>query len=135
LTPPRSPTIVISESKMSSFLRNRDLGTASYFWRSICVLLAMFMLYNPFAASLNSAGALNVRHPASNRATVGASELQHFSFANGRDSLSAHDSVVVKTFVSSSELPAQSFRDIPQVTSLPLPILGSSLWFRPPPAI
>jgi len=135
LTPPRSPTIVIAESKMPSFLQNLDLGTASYFRRSICVLLVLFMLYNPFAASLNSASALNVRHPASNRATVGASELQHFSFANGRDSLSAHDSVVVKTFVSSSELPTQSFKDIPQLTSLPLQILGSSLWFRPPPAL
>jgi hypothetical protein len=135
LTPPRSPTIVIAESKMSSFLQNLDLGIASYLRRSICVLLALFMLYNPFAASLNSAGALNVRHPASNRATVGASELQHFSFANGRDSLSTHDSVVVKAFVSSSELPTQSFKDIPQVTSLPLQILGSSLWFRPPPAL
>jgi len=95
----------------------------------------MFMLYNPFAASLNSAGALNVRHPASNRATVGASELQHFCFASGRDSFSAHDSVIVQAFVSSSELPPQSFKDIPQVTSLPLQILGSSLWFRPPPAL
>jgi hypothetical protein len=120
---------------MSSVARNLGRGSSSYWRGCICLLLALFMLYNPFAASLSSDGALHVRHHASNRATVGASELQHFSFANGRDSLSAHDSVVVKTFVSSSELPAQSFKDIPQVTSLPLQILGSSLWFRPPPAL
>src|SRR5208283_103039 len=101
---------------------------------SICVLLALFMLYNPFVASLSSADALNVRHPASNRATVAASELQHFSFANGLDSLSAHDTLVGKTFASSSELPTQPFKEFPQATALPHQILGSSLWFRPPPA-
>jgi hypothetical protein len=99
------------------------------------LFLALFMLYNPFAASLSSANVLNVRHAASNRATVGASELQHFSFANGRDSLSTRDTVVVRTFVSFSEAAAQFLEVFPQITSLPHQILGASLWFRPPPVL
>jgi hypothetical protein len=93
------------------------------------------MLYNPFAASMSSDDGLNVRHAASNRATVGASELQHFSFANARDPLSTHDNALVIATVSSSELSTDSFKDLPQETSLPQQIFGASLWFRPPPAL
>jgi hypothetical protein len=120
---------------MPFFSCNLDRGTASY-WRGwVCLLLALLMLYNPFAASLGSDGALNVCHRASNRATVGASELQHFCFANGRDRLLTHDSALVKALAPSSELSAHSLPDLPQETSLPQQIFGASLWFRPPPAL
>jgi hypothetical protein len=103
---------------MSFFVCNLDRRTASY-WRGwVCLFLALLMLYNPFAASLSSDGALNICHRASNRATVGASELQHFSFANGRDPRLT-----------------QSLPDLPRETSLPQQIFGASLWFRPPPAL
>jgi hypothetical protein len=98
-------------------------------------LLALLMLYNPFAASLSSDGALNVCHRASHRATVGASELQHFFLANGRDPLLTHDSALVTALAPSRELSAHSLPDLPQETSLPQQIFSASLWFRPPPAL
>ncbi|HWY05976.1 MAG TPA: hypothetical protein VNY24_03900, partial [Candidatus Acidoferrales bacterium] len=45
----------------------------------ICLLLAALILYNPFAALCYSHGPIEVHTLQRNRATVGASELQHFS--------------------------------------------------------
>jgi hypothetical protein len=105
-------------------------------WRAwACLLLAFFLLYNPFAASLSSASGLNVCHPASNRATVGASELQHFSFADGQDRLSIHDIAAVVTFTFSPDVSALSSPCLAQVLSPQQQFFGSSLWFRPPPAL
>ncbi len=120
---------------MYSSARNRGCGHASY-WRGwVCLLLALLMLYNPFAASLSSANALNFRHPPSNRATVGASELQHYSFANGRDSLTAHDNAAQESSVLPAGITSQSFELFPRASSLLQQIFGASLWFRPPPAL
>lgn len=44
-----------------------------------CVLLAALILYNPFAALCCSHGPVEVHTLQRNRASVGASELQHFS--------------------------------------------------------
>src|SRR5437016_14177850 len=69
----------------------------------VSFFLALFLLYNPYMAAPSSAGGLNVRHPASNRATVGVSELQHFSPADGRDQLSTHTTAPVEPLASLSE--------------------------------
>jgi len=54
-------------------------------WRAcVCFCLVLFLLYNPYLAAPSSADGLNVRHPASNRATVGSSELQHFATVAGQ---------------------------------------------------
>src|SRR5260370_8853935 len=45
----------------------------------ICVLLGALLLYNPFAALYFSHGPVEVHTLQRNRASVGASELQHFS--------------------------------------------------------
>ena len=102
-------------------------------WVSFC--LALFLLYNPFLAASSSTYGLNVRHPASNRATVGASELQHFSPADGRDKLSIPATAAVEPLASFSEASSQPFELFPQVVSPSQQFFGSSLWFRPPPAL
>jgi hypothetical protein len=105
-------------------------------WRAwVCFCLALFLLYNPYLAAPSSAGSLNVRHPASNRATVGASELQHFSPADGRDKLLAHATDAVEPLASLPKVSSQAFEFLPQVVSPTQQFFGSSLWFRPPPAL
>jgi hypothetical protein len=105
-------------------------------WRSwICFCLALFLLYNPYLAASSSTYGLNVRHPASNRATVGASELQHFSPAEGQDQLSTHATAAVEPLASFSQASSHAFALFPQVVSPSQQFFGSSLWFRPPPAL
>jgi hypothetical protein len=120
---------------MYLFAQSHD-NPATVRWRAwVCLLLVFFLLYNPFAASRSSASGLNVCHPASNRATVGASELQHFSFADGHDLLSIHENAAVATFTFSPETTARSLQCLPQVLSPQQQFFGSSLWFRPPPTL
>ena len=45
----------------------------------VCVLLAVLVLYNPFVALYYSHDTIEVHTLQRNRASVGASELQHFS--------------------------------------------------------
>jgi hypothetical protein len=100
-----------------------------------CLFIALCFFYNPFLAAPNLMMGLNVRHPASNRATVGASELQSFSPADGRDNL--------PTDADSAEVPvalfpvvlSQSFQLFSWQVLPPQRFFGSSLWFRPPPAL
>src|SRR5512136_2841595 len=96
----------------------------------ICFCLALFLLYNPYMAAPNSTNGLNVRHPASNRATVGASELQHFSPADGRDNFSTDVASTVLPLASFTEASSHAFKLFPQVVSPPQQFFGSSLWFR-----
>jgi len=99
-----------------------------------CFFLALFLLYNPYLAGPSATKDLNVRHPASNRATVGASELQYFSPADDRDNLTTHVTSAVLPLVSFPEVSSSAFKAFPQVVSPPQQFFGSSLWFRPPPA-
>ncbi len=101
----------------------------------VCFCLALFLLYNPYMAAPSSANGLNVRHPASNRATVGASELQHFSPAGGRDNFSMDVTSAVELLASLPEVSSHAFKLFPQVVSPQQQFFGSSLWFRPPPAL
>jgi len=57
--------------------RTTNSGPAVRVW--ICVLLGALLLYNPFAALYFSHGPVEVHTLQRNRASVGASELQHFS--------------------------------------------------------
>jgi hypothetical protein len=104
-------------------------------WRAwVCFCLALFLLYNPYMSAPGSTIGLNVRHPASNRATIGASELQHFSPADGKDKLSTLAIAFVEPFLALPDLSSQAFELFPQVISPARQVFGSGLWFRPPPA-
>jgi hypothetical protein len=105
-------------------------------WRSwICFCLALFLFYNPYMAAPGSTGGLSFCHPASNRATVGASELQHFSPADGKDKLSTPAIAPAESFLSLPAPSSQTFQLSLQVASPEQQFFGSSLWFRPPPAL
>jgi hypothetical protein len=97
--------------------------------------LALVLLYNPYLSAPSSARGLSVRHPASNRATVGASELQSFSPADGRGKLFTPIIAVVEVRLGFPEIFSQEFHSYPQVVSPSQQFFGSSLWFRPPPAL
>ena len=58
-------------------------------YRWVCPVVAILLLFNPFFATPRSGHSLEVCTPASHRATVGASELEHFSPADGWDYLPA----------------------------------------------
>src|SRR5215469_11359640 len=69
----------------------------------------------------------------SHRATVGASELQHFSPIDGWGALPAMDAGATVVVLPLTELSTQLF-----LTLLPSPrfsqqFFGPGLWFRPPP--
>jgi hypothetical protein len=104
-------------------------------WRVLlCVLLAGLFLYNPFFAVSASAGGLNVRHPASHRAAVGSSELQHFTAVDGQDMFAVADADAAEAFaqaVLTLQAVAPSFDD----AHVSQQFLCASLWFRPPPTL
>jgi hypothetical protein len=105
-------------------------------WRAwICFCLGLFLLYNPYLAAPSATKGLNVRHPASNRATVGASELQNFGPADGQDKLSTHGTPAIEASALFPEISSYAFELSPQVVSPAQQFFGSSLWFRPPPVL
>jgi hypothetical protein len=100
----------------------------------ICILLAALILYNPFAALCFSHGPVEVHTLQRNRASVGASELQHFSpvqddFKQVDLNLEAnHEQVAV---------PAEGFiaRGFEREIEIPQSDIVSKVWSRPPPRL
>jgi hypothetical protein len=98
----------------------------------ICVLLAALLLYNPFAALCFSHGTFEVHTPQRNRASVGASELQHFSpvqDGNRQVDLSLESNreevaVTAEGFVA---------RGYEREVEVPQSDIVSKVWSRPPP--
>lgn len=134
LTSRGSPTIVLKESRMksSSHCCGTIVNLRQYRW--VGLVLAILLLYNPFFAVPHSGSSLEIGHRASHRATVGASELQHFSPIDGWSALPAVDAGAVVVVLPLTELSARFF-----LALLPLPrfsrqFFGPGLWFRPPPA-
>ena len=104
-------------------------------WLSgLCMFLALLLLYNPFIAIYCSHSQTSLHTPQRNRASVGSSELQHFTpvqqeqtrqsdldVAEGREEVSA---------------PAESFADrFEPEEELSQPDLDASVWSRPPPSL
>jgi len=111
-------------------------GSAVPRWRAwVCFCLALFLLYNPYLAAPSSTHGLTIRHPASNRATVGASELQNSSAADGRHRLSIPTTAVVEPLASFPEVSSQTFELFSQLVSPTQRFFNSSRWSRPPPAL
>ena len=98
-------------------------------WQCYCGLL----LYNPFLALISHSDGLAYQALARHRATVGASELQHFPPVHGEK---AQPEVIIRevfaeVMVENNESASHVFQDetLPQ-----RPELTTSVWFRPPPA-
>jgi hypothetical protein len=134
LTGIASLIIVLIESGMFRALQSGEAPPVSNHRVWLCLLLASLFLYNPFLAGADSFGGLNLRHPPSNRATIGSSELQQFRVTDGRSTFAIPEAasiefhpplpdhpLVVSDGPAEDILPAQQF-------------LCASLWFRPPPA-
>jgi len=97
----------------------------------VCVLLIGLLLYNPFAALTRASDGLAYDALARHRATVGASEMQHFAPVKIQVG-HVHVSIATKT----GELPAPREEARPARGRVHLPLLLegiASLWFRPPP--
>ena len=103
-------------------------------YRLVCLIVATLLLFNPFFATPHSGDSFEVSTPASHRATVGASELEHFSPIDGWDYLPAADRVEASIVLPLPDLTAQFFFVLPFVPSSPQQFYGPGLWFRPPPA-
>jgi len=116
---------------MSTF-RSPDGGKSGRLWRaSICALLIGLVVYNPFAALTSASDGLSYQALARHRASVGASEMQHF--APVKAETGQPDATVATEKV---DLPAtrQETRLESGRVHLPLLLEGmTSLWFRPPP--
>jgi hypothetical protein len=96
------------------------------------VLTGLF-LYNPFLAGAGSFGGLGLRHPPSNRATIGSSELQQFRVTDGRSTFAIPEAASIELYATVPHAPAWVSEGFPEDDFLPQQFLCSSLWFRPPP--
>jgi hypothetical protein len=116
---------------MSPF-RGPDGGKRLAMWRVwICVLLVGLLLYNPFAAVTSASNGLAYQALARHRASVGASEMQHFAPVEAQ---SVHVDVSVRTPMGELPAPREEARLESGRVHLPLLLEGmTSLWFRPPP--
>ena len=102
--------------------------------RWVCLVVAALLLFNPFFATPRSGHRLEVSTPASHRATVGASELEHFSPTDGWDYHPALNGVEASVVLPLPDLAARLCLVLPSVPSFPQQFYGPGLWFRPPPA-
>jgi hypothetical protein len=103
-------------------------------YRWVCLVVAALLLFNPFFATHRSGRSLEVSTPASHRATVGASELEHFSPTDGWGYLPAANRVEASIVLPLPDLAAPFFLVLPSVPSFLQQFYGPGLWFRPPPA-
>src|SRR5215471_2081028 len=115
----------------SSNWRGTVVDLRQYRW--VCLILATLLLYNPFFAVPHSGSCLEIGHRASHRATVGASELQHFSPMDGWSALPAIDAGTAVVVLPLTELSARLFLSLLHIPCLAQQFFSSGLWFRPPP--
>jgi hypothetical protein len=117
----------------------RGLGThpkwlAGPKWQiALCLLLVALVIYNPYLAGAESGPGFCVRHSASNRATVGASELQHFSPINGRGVLASAAVTLFRSFDELLSIASEPHEAAVEALLPTVQCLPASLWFRPPP--
>jgi hypothetical protein len=98
----------------------------------MCALLAALILYNPFAALCFSHGTIEVHTLQRNRASVGASELQHFSpVQDGKQQADLN----LESNCEELAAPAETFvaRGFEREVEVPQSDIVSTVWSRPPP--
>ncbi len=100
---------------------------------SVSLLLIALLLYNPFLALVGHSDGLTYQALARHRATVGASELDHFTPVEGDNAQleAIVEQIFVRLTLERKEFPTPILQD----PKLPQPVeLIASVWFRPPPA-
>lgn len=103
------------------------------YWRwCVAVLLIGFLLYNPFLALMSHSDGLAYQAMARHRATVGASELQHYSPVQGESA--QLEAIVGEVFAGLQPENHRYPAHRPQDEALAQRVeLIASIWFRPPP--
>jgi hypothetical protein len=133
LTIVASLTIVLGEPGMLRALQSSETSTVRSRRVWLCVLLAALFLYNPFLAGVGTFDGLNLRHPPSNRATIGSSELQQFKVADGRSTFAIPEAASIEPFASLPDRSAAFSEGTSEDIFPSQQFLCASLWFRPPP--
>jgi hypothetical protein len=101
----------------------------------VCVALAILFLYNPYATLASSpSGQLNVQHSLSYRATVGSSELQHFSPPDARKIFALPMAVAATWLASPINFLGGQAAEVSTQHLCAFQLVCADLWFRPPPA-
>jgi hypothetical protein len=100
----------------------------------IAFLLVGLLLYNPFSIALHSQAKVTVEHLHSNRATVGAGELDPFSPVTKQIALvlaviAVSSLVLLCLSNEQSQAIKLDFRPLAAIS----PEFAHDLWFRPPP--
>jgi hypothetical protein len=100
----------------------------------VCVALAILFLYNPYPTLASSpSGKLNVQHSLSYRATVGASELQHFSPPDARKIFATPIAIATTWLESPINFLVGRAAEVPTHHLCAYQLVCADLWFRPPP--
>jgi hypothetical protein len=99
------------------------------------LLLAFFLLYNPYVIARGSGSGLNVEHPASHRATIGFSELEGYSSLGSQDTHVFVDLFFAKSLSFLPDIALLSLLSLASELPPPQRIFCASLWVRPPPAL
>ena len=109
-----------------------DGGKRCPVWRAwICVLLIGLVVYNPFAALTSASDGLSYQALARHRASVGASEMQHFAPVKAQ---TGRPDVNVASQKGEPPVPLEETRLEGGRVDPPRLLEGmTSLWFRPPP--
>jgi hypothetical protein len=121
---------------MSKFSKPSGDEAVRFFGRAVCLVLALFLLYNPFFTISPSAGPdAAVQRHVSYRSTIAASEL-------GASKLQQHSEMSVEPIVALVAAifdlvsPAELIAPRPsEETVAASDGFASSLWSRPPPAL
>ena len=101
----------------------------------VCVTLALLFLYNPYPTlGSSSSGQLNVQHSLSYRATVGSSELQHFSPPDARKIFALPMAVAATWLESPINFIVGQAAEVSTHHLRAYQLVSADLWFRPPPA-
>ena len=104
-------------------------------FRAVCLALIVLLIHNPYLIAPAKAGGLNISHRPSYRATVAASELQHFTPASAKSLFTVQAALLWNGFGLSQPDGGQPRIVSPQVASPPQQFWCSSLRFRPPPLL
>jgi hypothetical protein len=118
---------------MKSSQQNRRVARAP--WRTVtCVMLIGLLLYNPFFSLMRLSGNASYDGLARHRATVGASEMQHFSPVSAISELPDAE-VKVSTVEPVKPAAASLLEEVHPIASPLRQEILAGVWFRPPPSL
>ena len=109
------------------------LGALPRWFPLVCFALIILLIHNPYLIAPGMAGGLSLCHPPSYRATIAASELQHFTPPAGQNAFTPPATLVWKDFEPLQADGHHPLIYVSQVASPPQQFWRAGLWFRPPP--